>query len=164
MAEAAGTEGGRRIVVETLLPGATVGSVARRHGLPANHVSTWRTLVKKGELLLPAPEDLMEFSSLMVGSTTKAAYIDVDVPSPPEIIVGAVTIRLESRPSLSIARTRFLQVTTKAASLGDTSLGGLSEITASGPKQAARRPWLSLSYHRRRRSTDVITSIGCFML
>lgn len=70
-----------RIVAETLLPGATVSSVARRHGLLANHVSTWRTLAKKGQLVLPAPEDPVEFATLMVGSTTQAACIDVDVRS-----------------------------------------------------------------------------------
>ncbi len=37
-----------RIVAETLLPGATVSSVARRHGLLANHVSTWRDSCEKG--------------------------------------------------------------------------------------------------------------------
>ncbi|MGV8853938.1 MAG: transposase [Devosia sp.] len=31
-----------RIVSETLRPGAIVGEVAQRHGLKANHVSSWR--------------------------------------------------------------------------------------------------------------------------
>ena len=88
-----------RIVAETLLLGATVGSVARRHGLLANHVSTWRTLPKKGQLVLPAPEDPVEFATLMVGSTTRAVCIDVDVPFRPEIVAGAVVIRLEAGAS-----------------------------------------------------------------
>lgn len=88
-----------RIVAETLLPGATVSCVARRHGLLANHVSTWRILAKKGQLVLPAPEDPVEFATLMVGSTPQAACIDVDVPSRPEIVAGAVVIRLEAGAS-----------------------------------------------------------------
>ncbi len=53
-----------RIVSETLRPGATVGEVAQRHGLKANHVSSWRTMARNGKLVLPAPEDEVEFATL----------------------------------------------------------------------------------------------------
>ena len=84
-----------RVVAETLLPGATVNEVARRHGVCANHVSSWRTLARKGRLVLPAPEDPVEFAALMVGSTKDAARADVGGGARPEIIAGAVVIRLE---------------------------------------------------------------------
>lgn len=100
------TSGGRRrrnrqwpdevkagIVAETLRPGATVSVVAQRHGLKSNHVSSWRTLARKGKLVLPTPEDPVEFAALMVPQ-------DVTVAEPvasagPEIIMGSVIIRLE---------------------------------------------------------------------
>ena len=89
-----------RIVAETLLPGATVNEVARRHGLPANHLSSWRTLARKGRLVLPAPEDPVEFAALMVdpvdetwgGDAAAAAGAAVR----PEIVAGTVVIRLET--------------------------------------------------------------------
>ena len=62
-----------RIVADTLKPGVTVNDVARRHGVPANHVSSWRTLARTGRLVLPAPEDPVEFAALMVGPLADAA-------------------------------------------------------------------------------------------
>jgi transposase len=86
-----------RIVAETLMPGATVKGVARRHGLAAHHVSSWRTLARKGRLVLPVPEDPVEFATLMVGPAEKVADVGVGDPrARPEIVVGDLVIRLEA--------------------------------------------------------------------
>lgn len=85
-----------RIVAETLLPGVTVNTVALRHGVPANHVSSWRTLARKGRLVLPAPEDPVEFAALMVAPVGEAAGGDASTADRPEIVAGAVVIRLEA--------------------------------------------------------------------
>ena len=90
-----------RVVAETLKPGASVNEVARRHGLPANHVSSWRTLARQGRLVLPAPEDPREFAALLVGPAedgSRAAPDGEGQPEPgrPEIVTGAVIIRLEA--------------------------------------------------------------------
>ena len=94
-----------RIVAETLMPGVTVNDVARRYGVPANHVSSWRTLARTGRLVLPAPEDPVEFTALMVGPLAEAAEAADAARSKvadlnrPEIVTGAVVIRLESGAS-----------------------------------------------------------------
>ena len=88
-----------RVVAETLEPGATVNEVARRHGLPANHVSSWRTLARKGRLVLPAPEDPVEFASLMIGPVGDGPHCAVGAADRPEIVAGAVAIRLETGAS-----------------------------------------------------------------
>jgi transposase len=84
-----------RVVAETLLPGSTVNAVAQRHGVPANHLSSWRTLARTGRLVLHAPENAEEFASLIVGpadvvplgktgSTLKGKCSAVSaVPTPP---------------------------------------------------------------------------------
>lgn len=89
-----------RVVAETLEPGATVNEVARRHGLPANHVSSWRTLARKGRLVLPAPEDPVEFATLILGPGEEPPPVVVRlVADRAEIVVGAVTIRMEAGAS-----------------------------------------------------------------
>ena len=85
-----------RIVAETLRPGATVAEVARSHGLQANHVSSWRTMARKGKLVLPAPEDEVEFAAMVVGPPAPDKTAAVESVG---IIMGAVTIRLEAGAS-----------------------------------------------------------------
>ncbi|MGV8952595.1 MAG: transposase [Cypionkella sp.] len=71
----------------------TVDEVARRHGLNANHLSSWRTLARKGKLVLPAPQDAVEFATMVVAPSHSGR------PPPqtigPEIVIGAVTVRLQ---------------------------------------------------------------------
>jgi transposase len=86
-----------KIVSESLRPGTTVNEVAQRYGLRANSLSTWRTMARQGKLILPAPEDAVEFAAVIVDSP-------VSEPPPktvgrPEIIIGPVTIRLEEGAS-----------------------------------------------------------------
>ncbi len=84
-----------RIVAETLVPGATVNDVARRHGLPANRISSWRTLARDGRLVLPAPEDPIEFAALMLGPADDVPRSVGPAVTGPEIAFRAVVIRLE---------------------------------------------------------------------
>jgi transposase len=101
-----------RIVSESLRPGTTVNEVAQRYGLRANSLSTWRTMARQGKLILPAPEDAVEFAAVIV---------DPPVSEPPpkavgraEIIIGPVTIRLEEGASDAriVAIVRALAATT----------------------------------------------------
>lgn len=43
-----------------------VNEVAERYGLRANRLSTWRTMARQGKLVLPAPEDAVEFAAVIV--------------------------------------------------------------------------------------------------
>nr|WP_245182020.1 transposase [Sinorhizobium mexicanum] len=53
-----------QIVSESLRPGALVNEVAERHGLKPNHLSTWRMMARQGKLILPAPEEALEFAAV----------------------------------------------------------------------------------------------------
>lgn len=86
-----------RIVSESLRPGVRVNEVADRYGLKPNHLSSWRTMARQGKLVLPAPEDGVEFAAMVVD--TVATPLPVKDVTRPEIIVGPVTIRLEEGAS-----------------------------------------------------------------
>ena len=86
-----------RIVAETLHPGATVAAVARRHGVKANHLSSWRILARQGKLVLPAPEDEAEFAAMVVAAPLPEA--EQGANHRVEIAMGAVMIRLAATTS-----------------------------------------------------------------
>ena len=86
-----------RIVSESLRPGVTVNEVADRYGLKPNHLSSWRTMARQGKLVLPAPEDAIEFAAMIID--TPVAEPGIKEVTCPEIIVGRVTIRLEEGAS-----------------------------------------------------------------
>lgn len=88
-----------RIVSESLRPGVTVQQVAERYGVRANYLSSWRTLARQGKLVLPSPEDEMEFAAILVERPAVAPPI---MPvSRVEIFSGSLVIRLEEGASAS---------------------------------------------------------------
>lgn len=85
-----------RMVAETLVPGVTVNEVARRHGVKANHLSSWRTLARKGKLVVPEVAGA-EFAA-PVAVATAAATTSID------LIIGPVTVRLDgATPAARVA-------------------------------------------------------------
>ncbi|MFC3076451.1 transposase, partial [Shinella pollutisoli] len=87
-----------KIVSESLRPGTTVNEVAQRYGLRANSLSTWRTMARQGKLVLPEPEDAVEFAAMVVEPPLPVPS-KVKAVSRAEIVVGPVTIRLEEGAS-----------------------------------------------------------------
>ena len=73
------------IVAESYEPGATVAGVARRHGIVASQLSTWRTAAKRET----DPIDGAAFADLTVMPEAFLTAIDGV-----EIAVGVVTVRL----------------------------------------------------------------------
>ena len=98
-----------RIVRESLEPGARVCDVARRNGLTPQHLSTWRSLARKGKLAIPIPEeDLPAFAALEV-----VEEVPADSGVPIEIEAGGVTVRLS--PDASSARIAEIAAALRSA-------------------------------------------------
>ena len=85
-----------QIVAETLMEGASVGAVARRYDMRANHLSEWRRMAREGKLVLPAVADEPNFAALVVREDVEAA----PDPAPPlDLICGGVNVRLDANTS-----------------------------------------------------------------
>ena len=81
-----------RMVAETLVPGVTVNEVARRHGVKANHLSSWRTLARQGKLVVPEVAGA-EFAPPVAMTQTSELPI---VTGTIDLVIGPVTVRLDA--------------------------------------------------------------------
>ena len=81
-----------RMVAETLVPGVTVNEVARRHGVKANHLSAWRTLARKGKLVVPEVAGAEFAAPVAVGQVVEVAAVTASI----DLIIGPVTVRLHA--------------------------------------------------------------------
>ena len=89
-----------RIVAETLEPGNTVNEVARRHGVKANHLSSWRTLARKGKLVVPEVAGA-EFAAHVAAPTAVATPL---ATASIDLVIGPVTVRLNgATPAARVA-------------------------------------------------------------
>ncbi len=71
------TEEKVRIVDETYLPGQSVSIIARRHGISANQLFTWRRLMARGAFTAAgAGEEVVPVSELRAAHLQIRAYSD----------------------------------------------------------------------------------------
>ncbi len=89
-----------RMVAETLVPGIAVDEVARRHGVKANHLSSWRTLARQGRLVVPEVVGAEFVAPMAVAQTLKPPVATGTV----DVVLGQVTLRLDAAtPAVRIA-------------------------------------------------------------
>ena len=82
-----GVEEKIRIARESLASAETITAVAERHGIPRNRLSSWRTQLRRGQLVAP--------SSAQAQPNVGFAAVEVEA-APSAVIEGrGVTVRLE---------------------------------------------------------------------
>ncbi len=98
-----------RIVAETLVPSVTVNEVARRHGLKANHLSSWRTLARQGKLVVPKIAGAEFAAAVATGQP-----VEMPVTTSIDLIIGPVTVRPDA--ATPAARVAELAMALRACS------------------------------------------------
>lgn len=96
-----------RIVAETLVPSVTVNEVAQRHGVKANHLSSWRTLARQGKLVVPEIAGA-EFAAAVAAGQP----VEMPVTTSIDLIMGSLTVRLDA--ATSAARVAELAMALRA--------------------------------------------------
>lgn len=84
-----------RIAAESLVPGASVTDVARRHGTTRWQVYDWRKKLRDGRLVVPeSVAALPMFAELVVEGSAAKMPTETAVNTGVEIVVGDVVIRV----------------------------------------------------------------------
>lgn len=84
-----------RIAAESLVPGASVTDVARRHGTTRWQVYDWRKKLRTGQLVVPESlAALPMFAELVIEGAAAEMPTETEVTTGVEIVVGDVVIRV----------------------------------------------------------------------
>lgn len=105
-----------RIAAESLLPGASVTDVARRHGTTRWQVYDWRKKLRAGRLVVPdsvAAQPM--FAELVVEGATAKMSAETAVNTSVEIVVSDVVIRV-GLDTDEVLLTRAIRAARAAAS------------------------------------------------
>ena len=81
-----------RIVAETLVAGVSVNEVARRHALKANHLSAWRTMARKGKLVVPEIAGAEFAAPVALAQPVETPVVTTSI----DLVIGPVTVRLDA--------------------------------------------------------------------
>src|SRR5688572_6126729 len=98
----------RRLVAETIGPGATVHGVARRHGVSPSQLFAWRKLFRAGigiERAVPAPPGTPGFAAVEIAPATPPSLADAAPMSSGLIeieLAGGVRVRISGAPDPAV--------------------------------------------------------------
>ncbi len=105
-----------RIAAESLVPGASVADVARRHGTTRWQVYDWRKKLRTGQLVVPeSVAALPMFAELVVEGAAAEMPAETEVTTGVEIVVGDVVIRVGADAD-EVLLTRSIRAVRAAAS------------------------------------------------
>lgn len=104
-----------RIAAESLVPGASVTDVARRHGTTRWQVYDWRKKLRDGQLVVPeSVAALPMFAELVVEGAAAEMPAETEVSTGVEIVVGDVVIRVRADTD-EVLLTRSIRAARAAA-------------------------------------------------
>ena len=105
-----------RIAAESLMPGASVADVARRHGTTRWQVYDWRKKLRAGQLVVPeSVAALPIFAELVVEGAAADAPAATEATSGVEIVVGDAVVRVGAGADEGLL-TRAIRAARAAAS------------------------------------------------
>jgi transposase len=86
-----------QIVAESILPGAVVTQVARRHGCRPQQVHDWRALARTGKLTLPAGADTPMLVPLVADASPPPASATASIA----VDIAEASVRISGRPGVA---------------------------------------------------------------